>query len=113
MATEINEVVVSGRIKGTPVLRETRTTETKVLDFQLAHTKLTLSGKTLPNEYACVIFGSYAEEMAGVLSPGMGVVVKGELASRRWLDAAQGKARTRVEIKVELVIPTKTEEQGK
>lgn len=106
--SDINRVIVSGRLTRDPEARQTQSGST-VTRWSMAvndRVKNQQSGQweDRPNFVDCTVFDSRAESLAGMLAKGMQVCVEGRLRWSSW--EKDGQRRSKIEVVVdEVVLP--------
>ena len=98
----INIVTLSGNLTRDPELRQAG--NTSVLSFGVAvndRRRNPQSGQweNVPNFVDCIIFGSRADALAGLLHKGSKVAIDGKLRYSSW-DGKDGKKRSKLEVVV-------------
>jgi single-strand DNA-binding protein len=98
----INIVTISGNLTRDPELRQA--TNTSVLSFGVAvndRRRNPQSGQweNVPNFVDCIVFGSRADALAGLLHKGSKVAIDGKLRYSSW-EGKDGKKRSKLEVVV-------------
>ena len=98
----INIVVISGNLTRDPELRQAGSTS--ILSFGVAvndRRRNSQSGQweSVPNFVDCIVFGTRADALAGLLHKGSKVAIDGKLRYSSWEDK-DGKKRSKLEVVV-------------
>ena len=98
----INIVIISGNLTRDPELRQAG--NTSVLSFGVAvndRRRNPQSGQweNVPNFVDCIVFGSRADALAGLLHKGSKVAIDGKLRYSSW-EGKDGKKRSKLEVVV-------------
>ena len=98
----INIVIISGNLTRDPELRQA--SNTSVLSFGVAvndRRRNPQSGQweSVPNFVDCIIFGTRADALAGLLHKGSKVAIDGKLRYSSW-EGKDGKKRSKLEVVV-------------
>ena len=98
----INIVTISGNLTRDPELRQAG--NTSVLSFGVAvndRRRNPQSGQweNVPNFVDCIVFGSHADALAGLLHKGSKVAIDGKLRYSSW-EGKDGKKRSKLEVVV-------------
>ena len=98
----INIVTISGNLTRDPELRQAG--NTSILSFGVAvndRRRNPQSGQweNVPNFVDCIVFGSRADALAGLLHKGSKVAIDGKLRYSSW-DGKDGKKRSKLEVVV-------------
>lgn len=102
MSTDLNRVILIGRLTADPQLRYTPA-GTAVAGFSLANNKTYNQGgekKDQVSYFPCIAWSKLGEIMTEHCKKGMRISVDGRLQQRRWADQ-DGKNRSAVEVIVE------------
>lgn len=98
----INIVIISGNLTRDPELRQAG--NTSILSFGVAvndRRRNPQSGQweNVPNFVDCIVFGSRADALAGLLHKGSKVAIDGKLRYSSW-EGKDGKKRSKLEVVV-------------
>ena len=98
----INIVTISGNLTRDPELRQAG--NTSVLSFGVAvndrrKNQQTGQWESVPNFVDCIVFGSRADALAGLLHKGSKVAIDGKLRYSSW-EGKDGKKRSKLEVVV-------------
>ncbi len=102
MASDINRVILIGRIVKDPDLRSTQT-GSSVANFSIANNRIyTVSGerKEYTSFFNCIAWGKLGEAIAQYCKKGHRIGIEGRLQQRTW-DDPSGNKRSTVEVVVE------------
>lgn len=107
MASDINQIAITGNLVADPELRQTRG-GTGVLNFRIASNYAVKNRETgewedRPNYVSCVILGARAEPLSRILHKGLKVCVSGSLRYREW-EGEDGQRHSMHEIHAESVV---------
>lgn len=107
MASDINQIAITGNLVADPELRQTRG-GTGVLNFRIASNYAVKNRETgewedRPNFVSCVILGARAEPLSRILHKGLKVCVSGSLRYREW-QGEDGQRHSMHEIHADSVV---------
>ena len=100
MASDLNKVIIIGRLVSDPDIQQTPS-GTKVVKFKLANNRTFVSNGEKRNEVnyiTIVAWTKLGELVAQYCQKGRQVAVEGRLRQRRWVDKATDQTRTTFEI---------------
>lgn len=102
--TDINKVVLTGRLTGEAELKHLQT-GTAITTFSIANNQYGgPEKKDVAHFFNCAMFGRGAEALSQYLTKGLQITVEGVLQQQRWQDKTTGQPRTAVKIKVDSVV---------
>ena len=103
MATDLNTVVLIGRLTRDPEFKMVGGSNSSLVNFTLANNRVYVSSgekKEETNYFDCVAWGKLAEIVKDYTSKGKQILVEGRLIQESW-DTNDGKKASRIKIRVE------------
>lgn len=96
MATDLNSIMVIGRLTADPVLKYLNTGNA-VVEFSIANNYFIPNNDKAVNYFDVVAFGKTAETVSKWLTKGKQIAISGSLRQDRWTDK-EGASKSRIRI---------------
>lgn len=106
MASDLNIVMLVGRLTRDAELRVSQNGGYTTLHFSLAVNRRKKNGDEWTDEASfidCTLFGAQGESLVRNMPKGRQVAVVGELRQRKWTDSKDGSTREKIEVAVNRV----------